>query len=1049
MTSPESLVVYTSDVYKIYEPRRGLKINCDVVRQRHCFPRDHNFVRLFGYVYRRDTVLQNASTRSGAFNLFKFHLQPFTTLSSSAGTSYDSHHTAEKSAEDVVFFLDFLHQELVCEKRACEEEILDYVLVELSRCLQFAGRCSECVLTVDVRSFHLLLKLWETVWRIGSAVGHLLVNTGLSGSLSSYAPVLGRLLFWDLLSSMQQLNRASCICLQDTLVDVAQSRIAVLWEDLSKAQDEVVSLGDQEWSTLPSGSKEVLPSILQLELVSLLLQKGVQVPSNPSYCRLLLLSDLTQHPEETVSVAKILTSFWPQNATEFAMPILDFFLANMDECYDKPSLPTTGSIGQFVENEISPRSLVSACDAICSPDIKQRNAYHGCLSICAGALRGASQHGNPLRQITGRVYLKLSRSRVLTFGNSGLTNFTVMMLVFARYSADDSSSKNNNITDIMKRFQERVVPPADLPLTSARVRLIVACLSSFELLVNLLRRPVNLAPIFTFTVNRLSQETTKVHSSDVIPPLLEVLEDLVTANAFNHGLVLHPEIRILYNKCAPSLQVSILSTCSYMAERFYKHNLQSDSNTDVRESQDHFLSSIVSVMLPMAMVNLSRMEKFSSGHEINCAADLCADILVAIIKWRYPLPGSIAISPIVQELIRHVDRQPVFVARVLASLVDKSDRETFVKVWHELDGPSLLLKLVMYIRCPSPEMDKVMRIVLEISKSELFRVEHPGPNFLSCYQQLVSSWSQHHQELMQASCIAEAAAFRKTVRALLNVVQFDAKSVADLPKAQIAHLYQVVAVLFTDAPDLLYTRGLADCPLPRLLETFVYPKAQLREGKTALPKMHIECMRTQGHRFLFGLVQLLRDNDSLIRRRLAEIVTYYCKIFPEATPISMFLIMTKESPKLTKVMLDTLWSMDIDRSAVIDILLEVIKKCSETFSSAKHITNVHLTLLTKLASICGAIHLVKFRMLLEVCLLPCGVHCTSDQIRDIGPLMAGSLSKMDAARCLPLLDLVTSTWPELANHIVQDNRIQSAFSSEENRKALDQIKEKIRLVGVK
>lgn len=59
---------------------------------------------------------------------------------------------------------------------------------------------------------------------------------------------------------------------------------------------------------------------------------------------------------------------------------------------------------------------------------------------------------------------------------------------------------------------------------------------------------------------------------------------------------------------------------------------------------------------------------------------------------------------------------------------------------------------------------------------------------------------------MQSCSIAEAAAFRKTVRALLRAVHFDAKAVLDLPNGQVAHLYQVVALLFSDAPDLLYTK---------------------------------------------------------------------------------------------------------------------------------------------------------------------------------------------------------------------------------------------------
>lgn len=95
--------------------------------------------------------------------------------------------------------------------------------------------------------------------------------------MSSYAHVLGRLLFWDLISSIQKLSGTSCACLQQTLVEVARFRASLLWDDLSKAQDEIVCLCDQEWWTLPMGCKTGVPSTLQLEIVNHLLQERVPV----------------------------------------------------------------------------------------------------------------------------------------------------------------------------------------------------------------------------------------------------------------------------------------------------------------------------------------------------------------------------------------------------------------------------------------------------------------------------------------------------------------------------------------------------------------------------------------------------------------------------------------------------------------------------------------------------------------------------------------------------------------------------------------------------
>lgn len=60
---------------------------------------------------------------------------------------------------------------------------------------------------------------------------------------------------------------------------------------------------------------------------------------------------------------------------------------------------------------------------------------------------------------------------------------------------------------------------------------------------------------------------------------------------------------------------------------------ESDDNPKARLSQDAFVSSTISLALPLAMTSLPQMEKYSSNYELNCAADLCAEILIGLVKW--------------------------------------------------------------------------------------------------------------------------------------------------------------------------------------------------------------------------------------------------------------------------------------------------------------------------------------------------------------------------------------------------------------------------------
>lgn len=64
--------------------------------------------------------------------------------------------------------------------------------------------------------------------------------------------------------------------MKKTLIDVANHRTGLFWEDLIKIEEQEVSIGDEEW-TLFGQSFTELGSNFQLELIAMLLQADVQV----------------------------------------------------------------------------------------------------------------------------------------------------------------------------------------------------------------------------------------------------------------------------------------------------------------------------------------------------------------------------------------------------------------------------------------------------------------------------------------------------------------------------------------------------------------------------------------------------------------------------------------------------------------------------------------------------------------------------------------------------------------------------------------------------
>lgn len=107
---------------------------------------------------------------------------------------------------------------------------------------------------------------------------------------------------------------------------------------------------------------------------------------------------------------------------------------------------------------------------------------------------------------------------------------------------------------------------------------------------------------------------------------------------------------------------------------------------------------------------------------------------------------------------------------------------------------------------------------------------------MQCYQRTVRSWAKRLEILMRSDQIQQAVLFRKKVRAVLSSVRFEAKAVAELPSGQISHLYRTVSLLFSEAPELLYTKVRLHLIVDDPIVSVIFPE---RKSTTALENSRV------------------------------------------------------------------------------------------------------------------------------------------------------------------------------------------------------------------
>ncbi|KAH9380227.1 hypothetical protein HPB48_016085 [Haemaphysalis longicornis] len=200
------------------------------------------------------------------------------------------------------------------------------------------------------------------------------------------------------------------------------------------------------------------------------------------------------------------------------------------------------------------------------------------------------------------------------------------------------------------------------------------------------------------------------------------------------------------------------------------------------------------------------------------------------------------------------------------------------------------LRCCVAVEPPCAEMTRLSRIILSRKEFERYNAlvgavvpskdddllthDELAVHFLDClaqYADIVSAMDG----LSALSQLRQSVAFYLRDFASLVVAQLRSGTATS---TRLANVYFLCGQLFRLCAGLLYTRGMADCLLPKLLDSLVLPSA-LYAGKL-IPQAQLAAIKQHLPLFVCGLLILSPQSDAYIERKLKDIVVHYLPMFP-------------------------------------------------------------------------------------------------------------------------------------------------------------------------
>ncbi|XP_049528904.1 protein MMS22-like [Dermacentor silvarum] len=640
--------------------------------------------------------------------------------------------------------------------------------------------------------------------------------------------------------------------------------------------------------------------------------------------------------------------------------LLDFFLKNLNENF------LTGSSGVQAFQVICQTSQQMHVRARALVDINDlgargaENSYELFLMLLAHSLHRQSPEGvtSAWKSLRGRICSRFHAKRVEELTELGLQNCSLLFLVLAL--SIDLEEPVERLLSVL------ALVPVDSPVEKLRV----ALRSLFAVLLLLQASSADLAKVaaedgrVVLRALRSGNATIQSLRSLLLPVYTDGIRELMDASSqldcSEHALLV-PEMALLLDQCSTSQQEDVLGTIHEVAEklrivhkRVLSRNLdRTDGDRKLLAQHKGFSDAIFKSTLQFLHKALA--QPVQAASPATCFTDLAVNL--TLLALDLPSSQAVPVKANFSSLFEHFGysphTHPSASGRFLCLVLEDGQACSELEARVTNSDPRLVqawLRCCIGVKPPNSEMTRLSRIVLGrkefanynslvgtmVPSDEVTAHDDLVVYFLDCL-------AQYADIVSAMDGISSLSQLRQSVACYLRdfvavaTAQLRNSAAAAATRDSLGNVYHLCGQLFRLCAGLIYTRGMADCVLPRLLDSLILPGA-LYAGKL-IPQAQLAAIKQHLPLFICGLLSLNPQTDAYIERKLKDIVVHYLPLFPTQTQSSIH--HTGEHPLLA-----TLESCGgacraaaERRAAYVGFLLDFIQK---HFVAKKSVSGTHL-----------------------------------------------------------------------------------------------------------
>ncbi|KAL1430364.1 hypothetical protein MTO96_015072 [Rhipicephalus appendiculatus] len=542
--------------------------------------------------------------------------------------------------------------------------------------------------------------------------------------------------------------------------------------------------------------------------------------------------------------------------------LLDFFLKNLNENY---LIGSSGVQAFQVICQTSQQMHIRARALVETSDLGARgaeNSYELFLMLLAQSLHRQSPEGvtSTWKSLRGRICSRFHARRVEELTELGLQNCSLLFLVLAL--SVDLEEPVDRLLSVL------ALVPSESPVEKLRV----ALRSLFAVLLLLQASSVDLSKVAQRTAGwffercvglgpQSGNATIQSLRSLLLPVYTEGIREVMDTSSqldcSEHALLV-PEMALLLDQCSTSQQEDVLGTIHEAAEKLRAVHKRALSRNLERTDDDR---------------------KMLAQHK---------DLAVNITLLALDLPSSqmVPMKANFASLFEHFGYSPHthpsasgrFLCLVLED--DQACSELESRVTNsEARLVQAWLRCCVGVEPPNSEMTRLSRIVLGrkefanynslvgtmVPSDEVTAHDDLAVHFFDCL-------AQYADIVCAMDGISSLAQLRQSVACYLK--DFVAVATAQLRNAaasaatrdSLGNVYHLCGQLFRLCAGLIYTRGMADCVLPRLLDSLILPGA-LYAGKP-IPQAQLAAIKQHLPLFICGLLSLNPQTGCLHREEV-------------------------------------------------------------------------------------------------------------------------------------------------------------------------------------